>query len=168
MSAEENLCLRLVSLKNGVGWSEKQRGLVFVFVKQGLAECRTGDSSAQVMGQGDMLVFEGREKIYLRALSEVVFSTFACPPEALLPVLGPEEAGLCLNLLRNFPLARFYPSSMRLARRCHRLTERVSTTSDLKRRVQLLGVAALMLNAEFSALRGRLRGSVDMHAEPCK
>jgi len=153
MFDQDYFALRLVRLKSPEEWSSQKEGLCFIFPKGGVGQCVNG-SSAQRLGPGDILVWEGGPggKLCVPKGTEMVFWSFFLRLEHLLPLFAGNEISLLQGVTDNFKGAKLFPASTALALKCHRLIEEVPPQPDLEHRSHLLRVAAAILNDVFRTL----------------
>jgi len=138
-------------------WVNKDGGLTFVLPRGGSIKCVAG-TFGRTLAAGDLLVLNGAGvKLCANGAGEVVFGFFSVRIEHIYPLLAPNEISLLRNVTDELKNPRLYPASDAMSAQCHRLAWSTQTDpsspADLFSRIDLLRVAAAVLQAEFKNVR---------------
>jgi AraC-like DNA-binding protein len=169
MLSQEHLTLRLVRLKPSEKWIHREKGLSFVFPKEGGGKY-VSKAVTQRFVPGDVLVLNGTPEdeggLCADEGGELVFWFFAANFEHLFPLFASNEICMLQNVTEGFKGTKLYGASSPLAGECHRLLAEVPPQFNLDHRSQLLRVVAAILSVEFKTAQpyrvGFVRAEVHM------
>src|ERR1017187_9117715 len=152
MLSQEHLTLRLVRLKPSEKWIHREKGLSFVFPKEGGGKY-VSKAVTQRLVPGDVLVLNGTPEdeggLCADEGGELVFWYFVAHFEHLFPLFASNEICLLQNVIEGFKRTKLYEASSPLAGECHRLLAQVPPQFNLDHRSRLLRVVADILSVEF-------------------
>jgi AraC-like DNA-binding protein len=163
MFADEHLTLRLIRLVGEKKWEPHERGFCFVFVRGGTGKFAVG-SVSQKLGQGDVLVLDGKESGQIGSINngELVLFSISVLIEHMFPLFSSNEISLLQNLMGSFAPMKFHVAGSPLAVECHRLIGIAPPPFNLDHRAHLLRVVAVILGEEFKLLQRGRPGFVTM------
>ncbi|SPE59332.1 hypothetical protein SBV1_3130004 [Verrucomicrobia bacterium] len=150
MLSEEHLFLRLVRLRQPEEWTIKGEGLALLFPKEGVGKL-TSSACTVLLAPGDVLVVSAATegKLSVVARDDLVFASFCLRFEHLGPLLAPAEICQLQRIADRFADPKLYPAATPFASECHRIVDGVPSRASLSHRIELLRVAAAILNSEF-------------------
>ena len=161
MVSHDYLLLKEVVLKPGEEWAKAGEGLFLVFPKKGEVDFFSGQVTRR-LAPGDVLVADqsGASRIRLVARNKAALRFFSICTEQLYPLFATQEIPLLQGVVNGFKCPKLYAASGSVAKECHRSLEEEKGQSELRRRTELLRVAAAILSEEFKAAQTRQPGYV--------
>jgi AraC-like DNA-binding protein len=148
------LTLTDIVLHPGGEWTSAAEGMFLIFPKQGEPCCYAGRVT-QPLAPGDVLIVNQSKgsTIRLLAKSRAVLKYFCIRIEQLYPLFSSEEIPLLQRVLSGLKGTRFYAAASVVAKECHTSLDELRSQAELRRRTDLLRVAAAILTEEFKAVR---------------
>jgi AraC-like DNA-binding protein len=148
------LSLRLRRLKAGEKWIVPKEGMVFILPRAGTGQMISG-TSCLALKKGDVLVCspEPEGKVTCSECPEFAFWHFGLTCEQLFPLFSVQEIPLLRVLFERLNSEKLHVASSPVARECHQLLAAVPPQLGIDHRSQLLRIASVVLNSEFTNAR---------------